>query len=237
MGLCNSPDIFQEKMGELFAGVEFVRAYIDDLLVLSTSTFQDHLDKLEQVLKRLQDAGLKVNASKSFFGREELEYLGYWITQEGIKPLSKKVEAINNIAPPTTQKQVRTFIGMVNYYRDMWIRRSETLAPLTALTSKKVKFKWTDVEQKAFDTMKRIMARETLLAYPDFSKEFHIYTDASKVQLGAVIVQNDRPIAFFSRKLTLAQTRYTVTERELLSIVDVFKSFRISLWDSRYCPH
>lgn len=125
MGLCNSPDIFQEKMGELFAGVEFARAYIDDLLVLSTSTLEDHLDKLEQVLQRLQEAGLKVNASKSFFAREELEYLGYWITQDGIKPLSKKVEAINNIAPPTTRKQVRTFIGMVNYYRDMWIRRSE----------------------------------------------------------------------------------------------------------------
>jgi len=237
MGLCNSPDIFQEKMGELFAGLEFARAYIDDLLVISTSTLADHLDKLDQVLKRLQDAGLKVNASKSFFAREELEYLGYWITQEGIKPLSKKVEAINNLAVPKTQKQVRTFIGMVNYYRDMWIRRSETLAPLTALTSKKVKFKWTDVEQRAFDTMKRIMARETLLAYPDFNKEFHIYTDASKVQLGAVIVQDNRPIAFFSRKLNPAQTRYTVTERELLSIVEVFKEFRNILLGQQLIVH
>ena len=237
MGLCNSPDIFQEKMGELFAGVEFARAYIDDLLVLSTSTLQDHLEKLEQVLKRLQDAGLKVNASKSFFAREELEYLGYWITQEGIKPLSKKVEAINNIAPPTTRKQVRTFIGMVNYYRDMWIRRSETLAPLTALTSKNVPFKWTEVEQKAFDTMKRIMARETLLAYPDFNKEFHIYTDASNIQLGAVIVQEGRPVAFFSRKLTPAQTRYTVTERELLSIVEVLKEFRNILLGQQIIVH
>ena len=226
MGLCNSPDIFQEKMGELFAGVEFARAYIDDLLVLSTSTLKDHLEKLEQVLKRLQDAGLKVNASKSFFAREELEYLGYWITQDGIKPLSKKVEAINNIAPPTTRKQVRTFIGMVNYYRDMWIRRSETLAPLTALTSKNVPIKWTEIEQKAFDTMKRIMALEMLLAYPDFNKEFHIYTDASNIQLRAVIVQEGRPVAFFSRKLTPAQTRYTVTEQELLLIVEVLKHRR-----------
>ena len=87
----------------------------------------------------------------------------------------------------------------------MWIRRSETLAPLTALTSKNVKFHWTEIEQHAFDTMKKIMARETLLAYPDFNKEFHIYTDASKVQLGAVIVQDKRPIAFFSRTLTPAQ--------------------------------
>jgi transposase InsO family protein len=237
MGLCNSPDIFQERMGELFAGMEFARAYIDDLLVLSSSTLEDHLDKLEQVLHRLQEAGLKVNASKSFFAREELEYLGYWITQEGIKPLNKKVEAINNLAAPKTQKQLRRFIGMVNYYRDMWVRRSETLAPLTALTSKKVKFKWTDVEQKAFDTMKRIMARETLLAYPDFNKEFHIYTDASNVQLGAVILQDDRPIAYFSRKLTPAQTRYTVTERELLSIVEVLKEFRNILMGQQLIVH
>jgi len=237
MGLCISADIFQERMGDLFAGMEFARAYIDDLLVVSSSTFEDHLDKLEQVLSRLQQAGLKVNASKSFFGREELEYLGYWITQEGIKPLSKKVEAINNLAVPRTRKQLRAFIGMVNYYRDMWLRRSETLAPLTALTSSKVKFKWTEVEQKAFDTMKRIMARETLLAYPDFSKEFHIHTDASDVQLGAVISQEGRPIAFFSRKLHPAQTRYTVSERELLSIVEVFKEFRNILLGQQIVVH
>ena len=237
MGLCNSPDIFQERMGELFAGLDFARAYIDDLLVLSTGNFEDHLDKLEQVLSRLQEAGLKVNASKSFFGKEELEYLGYWITQEGIKPLSKKVEAISNLAPPKTRKQLRGFIGLVNYYRDMWIRRSETLAPLTALTSVKIKYKWTEVEQNAFDTMKRIMARETLLAYPDFSKEFHIHTDASKVQLGAVISQKGRPIAFYSRKLNPAQTRYTTTERELLSIVEVLKEFRNILLGQQIVVH
>jgi hypothetical protein len=76
MGLCISADIFQERMGDLFAGMEFARAYIDDLLVVSSSTFADHLQKLEQVLSQLQQAGLKVNATKSFFGREELEYLG-----------------------------------------------------------------------------------------------------------------------------------------------------------------
>jgi hypothetical protein len=147
MGLCNSPDIFQERMGDLVAGLEFARAYIDDLLVLSTGNFADHLDKLEQVLTRLQQAGLKINASKSFFVREELEYLGYWITQDGIKPLSRKVEAISNLAPPKTRKQVRAFVGMINYYRDMWIRRSEVLAPLTALTSVNAKWKWTDIDK------------------------------------------------------------------------------------------
>jgi hypothetical protein len=88
------------------------------------------------------------------------------------------------------------------------------------------KWQWTDVEQKAFDTMKRIIARETLLAYPDFNQPFNIHTDASHTQLGAVISQNIKPIAFYSRKLNPAQTRYTTTERELLSIVETLKEFK-----------
>ena len=106
MGLSNSPDIFQEKMSTLMDGLEFVRAYIDDLLILSTSHWQDDLDKLDEVFKRLAKAGLKINAKKSFFGRSALEYLGYWITQTGIQPVPKKVSAIQNIATPTTTQEV-----------------------------------------------------------------------------------------------------------------------------------
>ena len=90
MGLCNAPDIFQQKMSELVYDIEYARAYIDDLLVICNSTFQDHLVKLEVVLKRLNDAGLKINASKSFFAQSELEYLGYWISRDGIRPIAKK---------------------------------------------------------------------------------------------------------------------------------------------------
>jgi len=226
MGLCNSPDIFQEKMSTLMGDLEFVRTYIDDLLITTKSTWNDHLRHLDIVFHRIHEAGLKINAKKSFFGKDELEYLGYWITRQGIQPVSKKVEAIKNIAPPKTQRELRRFIGIINYYRDMWIRRSDVLAPLSKLTSKTVKWQWTAVEQKAFDTMKRIIARETLLVYPDFNQPFIIYTDASHTQLGAVISQNNKPIAFYSRKLNPAQTRYTTTERELLSIVETLKEFR-----------
>ena len=138
MGLCNSPDIFQEKMYNLMLELEYVRAYIDDLLVTTKGSFEDHLDKLEAVLIKLQGAGLKVNAKKSFFAREGLEYLGYWISREGIQPLTAKVEAIQRIAPPKNKRELRRFIGLVNYYRDMWIRRSHVLAPLARLTSKDV---------------------------------------------------------------------------------------------------
>ena len=143
-----------------------------------------------------------------------------------MQPVSRKVEAIKNVAPPKTKKEPRRFIGIVNYYRNMWIRRSDVLAPLTALTSKTAKWQWTDVEQKAFDTTKHIIERETLLAYPDFNQPFIIHTDASHTQLGAVISQGNRPIAFYSWKLSPAQTRYTTTEHELLSIMETLKEFR-----------
>ena len=237
MGLCNSPDIFQEKMGTLMHDLEYVRAYIDDLLILTSGDLTDHLDKLEEVFKRLREAGLKVNANKSFFARGELEYLGYWITRGGIQPVTKKINAIQKIAPPTNKKELRRFIGLVNYYRDMWLRRSHVLAPLAKLTSKTTKWKWGDDEAKAFQRMKKIISKETLLAYPDFNDEFVIHTDASDTQLGAVISQKGKPIAFYSRKLKPEQTRYTTTEKELLSIVETLKEFRNILLGQKIVVH
>jgi len=154
MGLCNSPDIFQEKMSNLMLELEYVRAYIDDLLVTTKGSFADHLVKLEAVLAKLEEAGLKVNATKSFFAREGLEYLGYWISRDGIQPLTSKVEAIQRIAPPKTKRELRRFIDIVIYYRDMWIRRSHILAPLAKLTSKEAKWVWTDLESRCFQKMK-----------------------------------------------------------------------------------
>ena len=122
MGLASSPDIFQEKMNNLFSGLEYVRCYIDDILCITKGDWDNHLTKLDEVLQRLKDSGMKVNASKTFFGKEQLDYLGYTISKKGISPITKKVDAIRKIAPPKTRRQLRSFLGMVNYYRDMWIR-------------------------------------------------------------------------------------------------------------------
>jgi RNase H-like domain found in reverse transcriptase len=136
------------------------------------------------------------------------------------------VEAIARIAPPKNKRELRWFIGIVNYYGDMWIRRSHVLAPLAKLTSKDAQWVWSDLENRSFQKMKAIViAKETLLAYPDFNKQFEIHTDASHTQLGAVVSQDKCSIAFYSRKLNPAQTRYTTTERELLSIVETLKEF------------
>ena len=161
-------------MSNLFRDLEFVREYIDDLLITTNGLLQDHLEKVEQVLKRLRKTGLKVNASKSKFCRAEVEYLGYLITREGIKPQAKKVQALHNMATPKTRRDLRKFLGLLNYYRDMTLRRSHTIAPLTKLTSKKVPFVWKEVHQKAFERIKIVLSKETLLRYPNFSKEFKI---------------------------------------------------------------
>ena len=229
MGIAGSPDIFQGKMSSLMAGLEFVRTYLDDILIISSSHFRDHLVKLEQALLRIRKAGLKINADKSFFGKGEIEYLGYWVTRDGVQPMPAKVEAILNMEEPKTKTQLRAFIGLVNYYRDMWRRRSHVLAPLTGLTSKNVPWKWGEEEKKAFHETKKIISKEAMLAFPNFNEEFVIYTDASKFQLGGVITQNGKALAFYSRKLKDAQTRYTTTERELLSIVETLKEFRTIL--------
>jgi hypothetical protein len=167
-----------------------------------------------------------------------MEYLGYILTRGGIKPQTKKVHAILALNPPKSVKELRRFLGMVKYYRDMWAKRSEMLALLTDLVrewgetkatkkngTKKKPWKWESIHQQAFDDVKATIAKEVVLVYPDFTKPFEIYTDASTMQLGAVITQGNRPIAFFSRKLSKTQSKYSVTKNGLLAIVETFKEF------------
>ena len=117
-----------------------------------------------------------------------------------------------NMTPPNNTKEVCSFIGIVNYYKDMWSRLSYLLHPLTALTSNKVKFKWTEVEKRAFDDIKQAFAHDKLLAYPDFNKRFDTHIDAINYQLGPLIIQEGKQISLYSHKLTGPQTRYAVTE-------------------------
>ncbi len=135
------------------------------------------------------------------------------------------MQAILALNPPNNVKELKHFLGMVQYYQDMWARRGKMLAPLTDLvgecgetkTTKRNKtnkqpWRWDPIHQQAFDNVKAAIAKETFLAYPDFSKPFEIFTDASSTQLGAVITQDNRPIAFFGRKLSKMQQKYSVIE-------------------------
>jgi hypothetical protein len=125
-------------------------------MVLKNS-FLDHLFKLDEVLRRIRQAGLKINAKKSFFARSELEYQGCWVTRKGIQPMPKKVDAMMRLEEPKTRKQLRGFIGMINYHRDVWKHRLHVLAPLTSLTSVNVPWKWGEEQSKAFLEAKKIL--------------------------------------------------------------------------------
>jgi hypothetical protein len=216
---------------------------MNDLLIITREILDKNLQKMETVLTRLHDARPKVNAAKSLFCAHKIKYLGYILTREGIKPQPKKVQAIIVLNLPNNVKELRHFLGMVQYYREMWARRSEMLAPLTDLVgecretkttrmnkTKKRPWQWDPIHQQVFDNVKAAIAKETVLAYPDFSNPFEIYTDTSSMHLGAVITQYNRPIAFFSRKLSKTQQKYSVTEIELLAMVETLKEFKGMLW-------
>jgi hypothetical protein len=162
--------------------LEYVSAYLDDLLCISRSSLEDHLEKLEEVLRHLCNVGLKDNVKKSRFCTLQIVYLGCILTRDGIKPQRNKVQAILAIQLPTGVKQLRHFLSRVQHYHDLWARRSEMLAPITSLVGEcgQTKIKRAKETKKCpgigtrsikeLSIIKATIAKEVVLAYPDYSK-------------------------------------------------------------------
>lgn len=233
-GLATSPPAFQRLMHVVLSGLSplNISCYLDDIIVAS-DTEQSNLDKLQIVFDRLKLHRLKLKPSKCVFLKQEIEFLGFVVSGTTLKPKSKNLETINRFKVPKSKKDVQSFLGAINYYRRLIPDFSKRAVTLTNLTKNSDKFVWTDEAQFEFDDLRFALNNAPCLALPDMSKEFVLYTDASKFAVGCVIAQLNednfpQPVAFASKKLNHAQVRYSTTEREIFAIVwgvNYFKYF------------
>lgn len=203
---------------------------MDDILVMG-STSKELLERTERVLQRLVEFNLKLNPEKCRFFRREVRYLGLRCNGEGIHTDPERVRKVLNFPVPKNRKELQSWLGLANYYRKFIPNYSDIVEPAYVVTRKDVKFEWNDECQKAFNVISKALTEPPILAHPDPSKRFVLYTDASNFALGAVLEQEDKVIAYASRTLLPAERRYAAVEREILGIVwstDHWRHFLVS---------
>ena len=197
-GIASAPAIFQRCMECLLQGISGVSVYIDDILITGSSV-KDHLQTLDKVLERLESAGLRLNKSNCFFLRDQIEYLGYVIDKDGLHPTAEKVLAIKEAPTPRNVTELRSFLGILNYYSRFLPNLSTRLAPLYQLLQKDVKWSWHADQDDAFNTAKEALQTDSLPTHYDESKPLILACDASQYGLGAVLSHlledgDERPI-------------------------------------------
>ena len=229
-GLRNAAQTFQRFMDQVLHGLHFAYAYIDDVLIAS-SNMKEHQDHLRQVCERFKQYDVVVNPSKCELGVSELHFLGHQVTKDGIAPLQEKVQVVQAFPRPDTQRKLREFTGLLNFYHRFIPRCAHIIQPLYALLSGHTKeLHWTTEASDAFQKAKDALTQATLLNHPVLDAPTCIMTDASEIAVGAVlqqyIDQKWRPISYFSRKLTQTESCYSTFDRELLAIYLSIKHFR-----------
>ena len=227
-GLCNAQSTFQRSMDELVQkvhadGLPGVDAYVDNFIVFS-KTFEEHMDTLERLLHYVDFYNLSLRCDKCEFFKPEIEFLGFIITGETVKPSPNNVRKVREFPRPKTRRQLQQFIGVANFNRKFVPNYAVISSPLTKLTSKKVKFEWGPPQDEAFQKIKDCLSEAPNLCLADWSKEFHIQTDASNVAAGAVLYQlgenkEQLPLAYYSKKLKKAEKNWSATEKEMWAII------------------
>ena len=233
-GVASAPAIFQRTMDIILQGLSGVICYIDDILITGSSD-KEHLANLEEVLKRLQYHGVKLKSSKCHFMQDSVEYLGQKLTGSGVCTSATKVEAVRLAPVPANVQQLRSFLGMVNYYGKFIPNLASLLHPLNNLLKQNQKWKWTQECQKSFETAKERLSQAPVLAHYDATLPLRLAGDASAFGLGVVLSHrfpdgSERPVAYASRMLTPSERNYSQLEKEALSLVYGVKKFHSYLY-------
>ena len=235
-GLRNSPPTFQRFMDHVCEGLENVLVYIDDIIIYS-KTYEEHLYHLKCVFDRLKKFGLILNVEKSIFFQPSITYLGLEFNSEGYKCTDEKIPPVENFPVPTDKKEILKFMGLINYYRAHLPNIAEIATPMYNLTHEKAKFIWDEAAQNAFDTLKKLFKQRMVLQPYEEGGTLDLYTDASDVAIGAVLMCNQKPIEFFSKKLSPVEQRYSAHEREALGMVLSIQHFRHQLTARKFVLH
>ncbi|WVZ76092.1 hypothetical protein U9M48_024094 [Paspalum notatum var. saurae] len=237
-GLTNAPSTFMRLMNEVlrvFIG-QFVVVYFDDILIYSKS-LHEHMDHLRAVFDALRAARLFGNIEKCTFCTDRVSFLGYVVTPQGIEVDEAKVQAIRSWPTPTTVSQVRSFHGLAGFYRRFVPNFSTIAAPLNELTKKGVPFHWGKTRDDAFNLLKDRLTHAPLLQLPDFGKTFELECDASGVGIGGVLMQENKPVAYFSEKLSGPVLNYSTYDKELYALVRSLETWQHYLWPKEFVIH
>ncbi|WZZ15565.1 hypothetical protein YC2023_108654 [Brassica napus] len=237
-GLTNAPSTFMRLMNHIlraFIG-HFVVVYFDDILVYSKN-MDEHKKHLKSVLEVLRKEHLFANLGKCSFGTDHVVFLGFVVGAEGLRVDEEKIKAIRDWPSPTNVSEVRSFHGLAGFYRRFVQDFSTIAAPLTEVIKKNVGFKWEQAQEEAFQILKGKLTNAPLLVLPDFSKTFEIECDASGVGIGAVLMQDRKPIAYFSEKLGGATFNYPTYDQELYALVRALQTWQHYLWPKEFVIH
>jgi hypothetical protein len=236
-GLRNAAQTMQRVINSALSGLDFTFAYIDDILIASENE-QQHLQHIEAVLKRIQQHQLTINPEKCEFGVPALKFLGHLITAGGFKPLPEKVDAIRSVKQPVLACELKSFIASINFYRRFIPEAAENQQILQNLIignkkKDKTQIVWTPEAEEAFKQSKEELANAVTLFYPKDNASLSLHTDASDTSVGAVVnqlINNElQPLGFYSKKLTIAQQKYSAYDRELTAIYQSIIHFKFLL--------
>lgn len=241
-GLCNAAQTFQRLINEVLRGLDFVFPYIDDICVASASIQQHRLD-LAEVFQRLRKNHLAINLSKCEFGKKEIKFLGHLVNADGIRPLPEKVAAVLNFPKPRVAQELKRFIAMLNFYRKFLPHAIDYQMHLQRLIignkkNDRTPIMWNNIAEVSFQRCKDELAQAALLAHPAADAELAIYVDASDTAIGAALHQKIdgclQPLAFYSKKFTITQQKYSTYDRELTAIYQSVSHFRYMI-EGRIC--